>query len=318
VSATQVVARHLSVVVSTRNRPEHIVDCVTAILACRGLLDLIVVDQSDDSRTRDLLIPRELDRRLRYVPAETRGVSAGRNLAIALSTAPLVAFTDDDCRVSVDWIDRIEDVFAAEPDAAIVCGSVTVPPELAKIGYAAEFRPSRRTYRRFPPPGEWGISANMTIRRDVFDAVGAFDPVLGAGAPLRSGAELDLTVRAIRAGFAVVNAPEVEVTHLGVRAHGDEASGLFRGYGIGIGATFSKHARLGDRGGALLYLRWLGHLAMSSVVKVLTLRRPTGVAFLASYIYGSILSLRYGIDSETAMYQPRPSKKNMASSRGRQ
>ena len=48
------------------------------------------------------------------------------------------------------------------------------------------------------------------------------------------------------AGGRVVNAREVVVDHLGVRAPGQESQKLMRGYGVGTGAALYKHVRLGD------------------------------------------------------------------------
>lgn len=295
----------VSVVVPTRGRAGQIHDCVAAILACRGLAELIVVDQSADNATRAALESHLTDPRLRYVPSETRGVSSARNEAIALARAPLIAFTDDDCRVPRDWLEGIEAVFATQPDAAVLCGAVRVPDDLAPIGFAAQFAPKRRIYRTFPPPGEWGISANMTVRREVFDRLGRFDPLLGAGAPLRSGAEFDLLVRVWAAGLTVVNASEVEVIHTGIRARGAETRELFRGYGIGIGATFSKYARLRGRGAAGLYLRWLAHLMRSNLQKIFTLTRPIGIVFTLAFLYGTIISFSYEVDRKSRMYVAR-------------
>jgi glycosyltransferase involved in cell wall biosynthesis len=299
--------RRISVVVPTRGRAEQIQGCVAAILACRGLVELIVVDQSTDNGTRAVLDPHFADARLRYVQSQTRGVSAARNEGIALAGAPLIAFTDDDCRVPSDWLERIEAVFAEQPDAAVLCGAVRVPDDLARRGFAAQFAPKRRVYRSFPPPGEWGISANMTVRREVFVRLGTFDPLLGAGAPLRSGAEFDLLVRVWEAGLTVVNASEVEVIHTGVRARGGEARALFRGDGIGIGATFSKYARLRGPGSAGLYARWLAHLMLSNLRKLFTFTRPIGLIFTLAFVYGSVLSFNYEIDRKSRMYVARSS-----------
>ena len=93
----------LSVVVPTRNRPAHIVECVRSVLATDGYADLIVIDQSDDTATQDGLSAFD-DVRLRYVRTETRGVTKGRNLGMSLSCSDAIAFTDDDCRVRARFL----------------------------------------------------------------------------------------------------------------------------------------------------------------------------------------------------------------------
>src|SRR5579885_615874 len=93
----------VSVVVPTRNRPGHVVPCAESILTNADALEVIFVDQSDDSQTADALATIQ-DPRLRCVRSEQRGVTKGRNLGIELSKGEIVAFTDDDCRARADWV----------------------------------------------------------------------------------------------------------------------------------------------------------------------------------------------------------------------
>jgi hypothetical protein len=97
-------------------------------------------------------------------------------VGIADSEAPLVAFTDDDCRVPADWLGRIVAHFSAEPETAVLFGRVRVPNDLPADAFAASFEAevldckadlsggfrsfgiaptSRRGVR---PSGEWGPS----------------------------------------------------------------------------------------------------------------------------------------------------------------
>ena len=86
----------------------------------------------------------------------------------------------------------------------------------------------------------------MSVRRSLFERLGTFDPLLGPGSPFRAGEESDLDIRAIAGGNKIINAAEITLLHLGVR-EGDEASNLMRGYGRAMGATLTKHVRLGTR-----------------------------------------------------------------------
>ena len=65
------------------------------------------MDQSDDDATEQALAVYAGDRRFRYVRTSSRGASAARNVGVEQSTAPIIAFTDDDCRVSTDWLQQI-------------------------------------------------------------------------------------------------------------------------------------------------------------------------------------------------------------------
>src|SRR6266702_8798627 len=158
----------VSVVVPTRNRAAQIAACVESILATTGFQELIVIDQSDGTDTEQALA-KFSDPRLRYVRTDTRGVTISRNLGIELSNGEIIACTDDDCRVASDWAATIGALFAADPDAAVVCGRVRVSEEVSNAGYTLGFEPHVREWQgRYPPPsGDWGITANLALRRDV-------------------------------------------------------------------------------------------------------------------------------------------------------
>jgi glycosyltransferase involved in cell wall biosynthesis len=293
----------VSVVVPTRNRPNHVVPCAASILQNTDALEIIFVDQSDDMQTADALATLH-DPRLRCVRSELRGVTNGRNLGIDLSQGEIVAFTDDDCRAPANWVASLARIFATDPQAAVVCGRVTVPEELEKQGFVTGFEPRVREWQdRYPPPdSDWGITANLALRRSVIERVGPFDPLLGAGGILRSGGEPDFLFRVLRAGMKVVNASEVEVEHLGVRAHGDDSARLLKNYAAGTAAAFLKYVRLGDLDGTAIYLKHLagcGHLILTNLAH---LHRPVGFGYTLAFLSGSVASLRYRVDKKARVY----------------
>jgi len=295
----------LSVVVPTRNRPAHAGACARAILTLSGFTELIFVDQSDDHATEEDL-SRIDDPRFRYIRTDTRGVTNGRNIGMSASIgrSDIVAFTDDDCRVRPDWVQRTIDIFAADPEVAVVCGRVVVPEEVRQIGYAEAFEPKEREWQhRYPPLGrDWGLTANFSVRLSMLDTIGYFDPILGAGAPLRSGGEPDFLFRALRAGYKVVNASEVVVDHYGARKPGEEFRKLIMGYGAGTASAVYKHVRLGDPEGILLYLRFLTSAVMVVVGNVVRFKRPTGANYLRAFLSGTVASYRFPIDPRTRNY----------------
>jgi glycosyltransferase involved in cell wall biosynthesis len=298
----------VSVVVSTMNRPDQIVECVRSVLANPGArFELVVVDQSDRAVTDRALASVGHDARLRWVVTETRGLSASRNVGISATRAPIVAFTDDDCRVPDDWVARIETAFAADEQLALLFGAVVLRPEDRLKGYAAEFEPTetREFHRKLPDVrSSWGVGANMSIRRAVFDQIGMFDLMLGAGSSFRAGEEIDLTIRALNAGLKVFHDPSIAVIHLGVR-EGPAASRLMRGYGIGLGATLTKHVRLGTRGAGRLLAQWLLIHGRRSVSNAIRLHRNPGLGLVGSVVWGACRSFELRVDKSSNVYLAR-------------
>jgi len=297
----------ISAVVPTRNRPDDAAPCAGSILGNAGDdFELVMVDQSDDDATERALAVYAGDRRFRYVRSSSRGASAARNVGVEQSTAPIIAFTDDDCRVSTDWLQQTSSLFEREPEAALVFGKVSIPDELKGKGFAAEFEPHQRAYYREFPPAHvtWGLGANMSARRSMFERLGTFDPLLGPGSPFRAGEEYDLAIRALAAGYKVVNAAEIAVFHLGVR-EGDEASKLMRGYGRAVGATLTKHVRLGTRKSKVLFLSWFTHVAGKGLLNAVRGKRPTGLGLVGGMLAGAYLSLSQPIDRARGIYTHR-------------
>jgi glycosyltransferase involved in cell wall biosynthesis len=298
----------VTVVVSTRNRPEHVGACVESVLAMRDIdFELVVVDQSDTDESQRSVAASVVDARLRWIRTDTRGLSTSRNIAIDNARAPILVFTDDDCRVEPTWASGIAARFAADPALGMVFGRVALALEDRTQGFAADFEPAadRWLVGSLPEAHEaWGVGANMAVRRSAFDQIGTFDPKLGAGAALHAAEETDLTIRAVTAGLKVLYTPSVSVTHLGVR-HGADASRLMRGYGIGLGAALMKHARLGTPGAKRLLANWVAAHARRSVGNALRGDRHPGFGLVAAVVWGGCRSFGFGLDRRRAVYVDR-------------
>jgi glycosyltransferase involved in cell wall biosynthesis len=293
----------LAVVVPTRNRPDHAGPCVASILANPGSFELVLIDQSDADATELAVRSYLRDPRFRIVRTTTRGASNARNLGVSETSRPLIAFTDDDCRVAADWLEQVAKIFAADPAADILYGRVTMPKHLQGKGFAADFEPHRREYQgEFPAVDvPWGIGANMSVRRSLFERIGGFDVLLGPGAPFNAGEEFDLMIRALASGSKVVNAAEVQVEHVGVR-EGNDASKLMRGYGVSVGATLAKHVRLRTPNSTGLALDWVIHFGFAGLRNALSGKRPTGLGLVAGMLEGMYLSSKRQIDHERHVY----------------
>jgi glycosyltransferase involved in cell wall biosynthesis len=265
--------------------------------------DAVIVDQSHTDTTEctvQALIRG--DPRFRYIMSPTTGSSVARNLALACATGPLVAFTDDDCEVFPEWMDRLVQYFRRYPDSGLIYGAVHPGPFDPRAGFIPTCRITR--LRRITTPSmkwrERGIGANMASPLEVLRAVGGFDEVLGSGGPLRANLDGDLTYRVLKAGYPVLDVPDAVVIHHGFRTW-QQGRKLMRGVGIGLGATYMKHVRLGDPAAVPTFLiEWVLCISWG---RLLTLQRHTGLGCFLNYAAGAILSFRYSIDPRTRAYR---------------
>jgi glycosyltransferase involved in cell wall biosynthesis len=299
---------HVSAVICTRNRPELLQAAAASVLAnTYPEFDLVVIDQSDNQRTAEIVRKlAEAHSNVRYVRCPTPGVSRGRNLGVATTTGELVAFTDDDCVVAPDWIERINAAFAGDPRADMLFGQVLRPSgtdDSDGILPTLEFE----EYRHIGKPGRFrmfGMTANFAGRRRVFDVVGGFDEQLGPGGPLYSGEDFDFQYRAFLAGMTTALRPDVKVDHYGFRTLNEWGTTLHR-YGLGDAAFYLKHVRCGDLLMLSLLVRRFGRVCIRELLEILHIRRKGSFAiYLRAWGEGARASLRFRVDRRNRLYRP--------------
>jgi glycosyltransferase involved in cell wall biosynthesis len=291
----------VSAVICTRNRPDKIGNAVESVLAnTYPNFDLTIIDQSTNGETE--AISRRLgerDGRICYQRMSKSGLSRAYNLAIASTTGQILAFTDDDCLVPSDWIEKIVTAFEEERDGELMYGQV-LPAENGGITpFLRIDKPERldraNGFRVF------GMGANFAARRSLFERAGTFDEVLGGGGPLKSSQDFDLAYRAYRRNAAILLRPEVIVLHDGRREF-DDWPALMRAYGFGDGAFYSKHVRCRDPYAAWLAAKQLGVMSTKFVAKRALGRRPAEIDYLSGFVQGVHGGLKFGVDRATLLY----------------
>jgi GT2 family glycosyltransferase len=246
----------VTVTVATMNRPSALARCVTAILAGRTLpAELIIVDQSTDTETADLVAAAGWDRilPLRVVRQSCRGLAASRNAAIAQR---IVVFTDDDCVPDDRWLTAIIAGFDGEEKPDAVTGRILpLGPERPGL-YAVSMRASdiRAVYSGRSLPWAVGSGGNSAVKREWLDRVGGFDERLGAGSPGRSAEDMDLFYRLLRAGATLRYEPDAMVFH--ERQDDTRRLASRSAYGFGMGTFCAAWARRRDVYAMWMLARW--------------------------------------------------------------
>jgi glycosyltransferase involved in cell wall biosynthesis len=192
----------VSVIVPARNAARTIGETLAA-LARQDLpepYEVVVVDDGSDDETAALA--ERFGGAVRVVRSEGRGPGPARNAGATASRAPVLAFTDADCAPTPGWL---QTGMAALSDADLVQGRVEPDP-------GAQLGPFDHTVWVV---GESGLyeTANLFVRRDLFERLGGFEDFLGAriGKPLAE--DLWLGWRARRAGARTAFSSEALVHH---------------------------------------------------------------------------------------------------------
>ena len=289
----------ISAIICTRNRPELIGQAVESVLANEHpQFELVVVDQSDTYDSKRALSEVAGDPRLSHIQTDRVGLSVARNIGISSSRAPLLAFTDDDCVAAPDWLARVEQAFADNPDVDLLYGQVKAPDELRDTEGTLprlEF-----TQRRWVRPQDrfhvFGMGANFAARRALFEQIGPFDEMLGAGGPLPAAEDFDLMYRAHLARITRMQEPSASVEHYGLRRR-DQWQRTLYDYGMGDAGFYLKQARCGDLSSIWFTLKKVARVCGRALGR----RR----SYFRGFVYGSLFSLRYRIDRKRRLYLAR-------------
>lgn len=248
----------IAVIICTRDRADQLADALRSVLACDGGPDeVVVVDNAPSTSATRELVEGFADPRVRYVLERRAGLGRARNAGVAATSADVVAFTDDDVIVDPLWIRWIAAAFGSAADVRCVSGLVPSGELRNEVQRYFDARVSwsknveRAEFRMSAPParlpmfpfcvGEYGTGANFAVRREALLAVGGFDPCLGVGTRTRGGEDIDLFVRMLLAGGALVVEPSAIVWHRH-RADLDALLDQAIGYGTGLGAWLTKLA----------------------------------------------------------------------------
>jgi GT2 family glycosyltransferase len=270
-----------SVVVATRDRPAGAVACVDGLL---GLAypshEILLVDNAPSSEATAAAVGRRFGHlpQVRYLREDRPGLSNARNRGLAEAAGEVVAFTDDDVLVDPAWLANLVAALGAAPHAACATGPI-LPAELdtqaaqwfeSYAGFAKgwerqlfDLAEHRRPGPLYPyAMGQFGSGASLAFKTASLRRLGGFAAELGAGTRALGGEDLDIFLRLLDSGAAIVYEPGAIVRH----RHPRDYAALRRqlhGYGVGLGAAATKC--LLDRPGRALDL---------------AARLPAGLAYL--------------------------------------
>jgi glycosyltransferase involved in cell wall biosynthesis len=198
-----------SIVVPTRDRPEQLARCLSALerQTAAGSTEIIVVDDgSEDLAAVEAIVANHAGTRLlRQAPA---GPAAARNRGVRSARGSYVCFTDDDCEPQPEWVERLIPALA-DRAAAAAGRTLNASPgnafaEASELVGAALSTPA--------PNGGEGIvfarSNNLACRKDLLAQI-SFDEEF----PVAAGEDREWCARLLAAGHVVVSEPRAVVLH---------------------------------------------------------------------------------------------------------
>ena len=201
-----------SIVVATKSRVKLLTELIESIDVARrnypGECEVIIVDDSIPEESAAVQkVCTEHD--CQYVFFEN-SVAAKRNHGAALAKNEVILFLDSDCICTEHILERYEERYTDDTVAA-VAGPLEFVGEDTWFWKAIEATPFLTCFYlpRFLPRVEWGVTANFSIRKRIFEEVGGFDESFKRPA----GEDVDLGLKVCEKGYVINAAAEALVYH---------------------------------------------------------------------------------------------------------
>jgi GT2 family glycosyltransferase len=230
----------VSIIVPVRNGEKTIPALLESLMKLdynREKLEFLVVDGNSIDKTKDVVKQYPS---VKLIIQNGDGLNAGRNTGIRNSKSEIIAFTDSDCVIPVDWVRNIVKNFD-DPQIGCLGGNIkgydsdflsqyadnSFMPVL-RIFKKHEVLDSIELFQRYP------AGCNMAFRRKTLEDVGGFDE--GIRHPFE---EDEAVERVCKAGYKMVLDPNCLVLH----KHRSSLKELLKqnfSYGRGIGFLLKK------------------------------------------------------------------------------
>jgi GT2 family glycosyltransferase len=193
-------------VILTYERRELALRAVARALALPERPEIVVVDNGSRDGTAQALA--SVGERVRVLRSPRNLGAAGRNLGLAATERPFVAFSDDDVWWRPGALARAADLLAAHPHVGVVTARVQIEPD-------GRIDPTCRAMAESPlprdpagPPLVGFLAGACVARRSAFLAAGGYEARLGIG-----GEEELLALELLTAGWRIVYASDVVAHH---------------------------------------------------------------------------------------------------------
>jgi GT2 family glycosyltransferase len=298
-----------AVIIASYNRGDRIVPLLASILRSEVAdFEVVIVDQSMDDETRCAVKPFLCDPRFRYMHLDVAGTSRARNHGLRLTTAPIIAITDDDCTVPTDWLPRLAAPFEAHPEVGVVYCNVDAAQSERGPGHTPQIRFPRtrliRSLRDIRLSQPLWMGAGMALRRSILADVQGFDEMLGPGCAFSACEDNDIAWRGlVRGGWWICENADATVVHDGFRTLEQLRSHGMRDF-YGIGATLAKHLKMGHLRIAGMVIPLLYRFGIAAPARDLSKGcSPRGLRRPYMLMRGFFDGLRAPLDRTTGRYR---------------
>jgi|SRR5450756_979926 len=263
-----------SVIVITRNHSSYLAEALTALSKQdHPDFEVVVVDSSNGEEIKQSAdLVKQFGAKYKYVSEPRRGQSLARNSGLPHCTGEIIAFTDDDCLPEPGWLSRIVKNYSGPEiwgcSGRIIPHRRETAADLFEEVAGQDLGEIRRVFTpddvRFSlqliltnvgkvfakhmkgnglAPWNVGHGSSLSFRKIALEQLGGFDERRGAGAPLQSGEDIDVTYRVLKSGHCMVYEPLAVVRHNHHRMTKEEVFSTRYDYSRGGAALMYEHRK---------------------------------------------------------------------------
>lgn len=251
----------VSVIVPAYNGEHDIhetLDCLIAQDYPSDRVEFLIVDNHSRDRTADVIerYARNHDNLFLLREDQIQSSYAARNTGIRHARYDLIAFTDADCLPEPQWLRDLVATFSAS-EIGLVAGQIealTPNTLLERFAEHTETLSQKHTLAHAFCP--YGQTANLAVRRDIFDRVGLFRPYL------TTGGDADFCWRALRETQTRIELAPTAIVRHRHRSTLEELRKQWYRYGVAgrylhqlHGVTLARSRGMGDM--VRLLVRWV-------------------------------------------------------------
>jgi glycosyltransferase involved in cell wall biosynthesis len=249
-SEVSVASPVVSVVIPTKGRPRYLERCLEALAGANyphDRFEVVIVNDGGGPQVKRIATTAGDRLAVELVDPQATGPSAARNAGAMSSRGKYIAFTDDDCEPTPEWLAALERALDLNPGAAV--GGETrngAPRNTAAVATQLVVDAVHAHFNRDPAAPRFFASYNVAFPAEPFRDLGGFDE------RFRYAEDREMCERWVRTGHRFVHAPDALVLHMR-RLTLSEFLGQHYGYGRGAWAfaRAPKAAASADRGGVL-------------------------------------------------------------------
>ena len=215
-----------SIIINTYNRATSLVNTLESMFYLRHpAYEVIVVNGPSTDHTQALI--EQYAENIKIGQCAETNLAKSRNIGIGMASGDIVCFIDDDGIPEPDWLDQLEQVYLAHPEAGGVGGFVR---DHTGVDYQTKYIVCNRQgeaqfyYDEMDasvvPQSPWQarypslIGVNSSFRRQALLQIGGFDEEYAYFLD-----ETDVCVRLVDAGWQIMFAPKAEVHHKYAPSH---------------------------------------------------------------------------------------------------